>query len=199
MTIKKPIFSNTPIIVAFGGGAAGGKTTIAKIVAGYLGPRTPATWLNTDAIRKELAGVPWSTRLDSSHYTEEARDRVYNEVLNRAAGALGDGRSVIFDAGFGRVTDRRSVEVLAENCHRPFCGLFFEAPLEVRVLRAKSRTGTPSDADDFYILNREQIQRPDVLERGWHILDSSGTAPETLSLALSKLHKFVSAPEILQN
>src|SRR4051794_10336896 len=84
------------IVLAFGGVAGSGKTTVANIITPFLGPHVPAKWLNTDAVRKELAGISWSTRTPSDCYTREARDKIYKEIEVRASQNLKNGHSIIW-------------------------------------------------------------------------------------------------------
>lgn len=180
-----------PIVVAFGGRAGCGKTTIANIVAPLLGPLHPALWLNTDAVRKELAGIPWSIRLLASHYTPEARDRIYLAIESRASLALQEDRSIIWDASFQRLEDRKLACRLSARHAMPFIGLYFDAPVEVRRERVRHRTKTASDADENYVINVERAEIPDEAEYKWFTIDSSGSIENTTAAVVERISKFL--------
>ncbi len=178
------IARSCPAVLAFGGLAGVGKTTIARLLACRVGPQVPAEWLSTDAVRKELAGVPWSTRLPDSFNSREARDAIYQEIRIRAERVLSEGRSCIWDASFSRLQQRRMVEHLASRLGYAFVGLIFVAPIETRCIRAGNRSANPSDADEQYIRNREKFEGLTTEELQWKVIDTSGSIGSTLNLVI---------------
>jgi uncharacterized protein len=189
---------HSPVIIAIGGPAGAGKTTIARILAPTFAHDSQAEWINTDAVRKQLADVPWSVRLAAEHYTNEARDAVYSEVFTRASCALLDGRSVIVDAGFGRAKDRRFVEDFARIHARHFLGLMFHASLDTRCSRAALRFTdpsllSPSDADEQYIRTCERFEPLEPKEQTWRILDMDGTISTAVTAARDMIRGFLAS------
>ncbi len=92
------------IVVGYSGS---GKSALAR----ELCRRMPAVLLSSDTLRKELAEVPATGRLEPGHYTTAQRAAVYCEMRSRAAHLLKLGHSVILDATF---LDPKEREVTAE-------------------------------------------------------------------------------------
>ncbi|HEY7146766.1 MAG TPA: AAA family ATPase, partial [Streptosporangiaceae bacterium] len=94
-------------LVVVGGLPGTGKSALAGAVAGRLG----FTVLNSDRIRKELAGLPAETSARAPYgsgiYTAGWTERTYRELLRRAAVLLARGESVIADASFVSAPRRR--------------------------------------------------------------------------------------------
>lgn len=87
-----------PQFLAVTAGVTGsGKSTVAGLVA----RKWNAVHLQTDAIRRELAGIGPTERSGSEAfggiYTAEMSRRTYEELRSRAAAALAEGKSVIMD------------------------------------------------------------------------------------------------------
>lgn len=89
-----------PTLVLVGGIVGTGKST----VAAELADRLDGVVIASDRVRKQLAGVAPTTRLDSSWqggaYTSEQSERVYAALLERAGSVLASGRVAILDATF---------------------------------------------------------------------------------------------------
>src|SRR5690606_30575091 len=97
-----------PRLVAIGGPSGTGKSTVARAVAA----RTGAVVLRSDGVRKGLHGVPETERLAAESYTLAASDRVYGELLFRAALVLAAGLPVIVDAAHLRPGERDATAAL---------------------------------------------------------------------------------------
>lgn len=87
-----------PQFLAITAGVTGtGKSTVAKLVA----ENWKAVHLQTDAIRREIAGIGPTERsgseLSGGIYTEEMSRKTYEELHHRAKTALAEGRSVVMD------------------------------------------------------------------------------------------------------
>jgi predicted kinase len=102
-----------PRLVVVGGLPGSGKTTVAAAFAARIG----AAHLNSDAVRKELAGERPQARLpaafDAGIYAPDLTEMTYRELLVRAERELRAGGSVVLDATFGRARDRRRAAALA--------------------------------------------------------------------------------------
>ena len=110
----------TPLVIAVGGGIASGKSTIAAALA----DRLSAPVIDTDRTRKHLIGLPTTTHDFSGAfegaYAQETTDRVYIEMMHRAATVLESGRPVILDASFRSAALRSSARELAMKHGVPF-------------------------------------------------------------------------------
>lgn len=110
----------TPCLVVVTGLSGTGKST----VAARLAARTGWTHLNSDRIRKELAGMdptarpapgPESERLYSPAFSA----RTYRALFDGAEVGLGAGQGVIVDATFTRRVDRDTARALARRSGVP--------------------------------------------------------------------------------
>lgn len=133
-------------LVAIGGLSGTGKSTVAREVAARYPTVCGAVILRSDAIRKELAGVPLHQRLPKEAYARENSHRVYALLQERAAGLLDAGVPVILDAVFGKPDERSAARRLAETAGQPFSGFWLEAPLQIRMGRVSARRRDVSDA-----------------------------------------------------
>ena len=134
-------------LVLVGGLPGTGKSTLADAVAGRLG----FTVLNSDRIRKELAGLPAETsvraRYGAGIYSSEWTERVYAELLHRAAVLLSRGESVIADASFISARQRAAAVPLAAAVSADLVQLRCTASRELTARRMNARTSGISDAD----------------------------------------------------
>lgn len=91
------------------GPPASGKSALSAALAELGG------WphLNTDVVRKQLAGVPATARLDASHYSEAASDRTYAELLRRAAASPSP--VVLLDGNFATPARRAAAAAAARQ------------------------------------------------------------------------------------
>ena len=172
--------ASAPRLVAVGGFSGTGKTTVARILAARIG----AVVLRSDAIRKGLRGVPETERLPVETYTQAASDRVYGELLYRAALSLTAGLPVIVDAAHLRARERDATAALARRLAARFEGLWLEAPAGVLRRRLAARAGDASDAD-ARVLELQLSRDPGPI--GWHRLRAEGDADRTAALAIRRL------------
>ena len=93
--------SNLKMLIIICGLQRTGKTTVAKKIA----EKIDGALLRTDILRKELTDRP--------RYSEEERQRAYNEMFSRAEKLLGQGKDVILDATFVRKEDRNKAKILS--------------------------------------------------------------------------------------
>lgn len=124
-----------PVLIAFGGRVAAGKSTVARTLADAMAaPRAMA-----DRIRdQQLYGAPgreihetnWAAAFDPGFHT-----RVYAELLRRAEWALDSGRAVVLDACFAFARDRAAARGLARRHGVPF--RFVECRIDAKVQRER--------------------------------------------------------------
>jgi aminoglycoside phosphotransferase family enzyme/predicted kinase len=112
-------------VVAMGGQVASGKSTLATRIARRIG----APVVRSDATRDDLLGVREDEPLHEARWAEayapDFGNRVYEEVLRRAAEVVTSGRPVVIDGCFRSTEQRARARALAERFGRPF--LFVEA------------------------------------------------------------------------
>lgn len=135
-----------PVVIAACGVAASGKTALASRLSTVSGLQH----LNSDVVRKQLAGLAPTQRASPEHYTDEFTLRTYEELGRLAASEVEQRGGAIVDATFQRADRRRAFTTgLGAS---PALVLFAEcqAPSEVLLERASARmAGAPgvSDAD----------------------------------------------------
>ncbi len=136
--------------LALVGGAPGtGKSTVARAVTNRLG------WsvVGSDEVRKDLAGLPRRPAFETDYrqglYAPEITERVYGELLQRAAHLLEVGESVVLDASWTQAPHRAAARRLALRVHAGIVEIECSAPAEVageRIRARRSRGEGPSDA-----------------------------------------------------
>ena len=133
-------------LVLIGGLPGTGKSALADALAGRLG----FTVLNSDRIRKELAGIPAEQKSPAPYeagiYSRSWTERTYHELLRRAAELLSHGESVIADASWISADRRGAAAAIADGAAADIVQLHCTAPAEVTARRMSSRTGSASDA-----------------------------------------------------
>ncbi|MBW2471896.1 MAG: ATP-binding protein, partial [Deltaproteobacteria bacterium] len=117
MPVNEPE-KKTPVLYVFFGMIATGKSTLAMAWAKHK----QLEYYNSDRVRKELAGItPAESQrhaIDTGIYSEEFSEKTYKALLERAELHLQQGSSVILDASYQYVRNRKSVRTLAKkfNC-----------------------------------------------------------------------------------
>jgi aminoglycoside phosphotransferase family enzyme/predicted kinase len=135
-----------PVLVLVSGLPGVGKSRLAQALA----QRLHAVWLRSDAIRKELAGLPAggaaATSFGQGIYTPQWTERTYTEMLRRTESLLADGRRVIVDATFAQEQHRQQFLNLAKQWAVPALLLLCQADPSVVRRRLAERQGDISDA-----------------------------------------------------
>ena len=170
---------------------AGFSGTGKSAVASALAARTGFAHINSDVVRKRLAGLTAGARASADYegglYTPEHSRRTYSAMLAEAGECLRAARAVILDATFQRRLDRDAARALARKHAVPFlliecrCG---EDELRRRLEARQGRGGT-SDADwNVYLEQRRRYQAIGADERQDALLiDTMGPLAETLEAA----------------
>jgi aminoglycoside phosphotransferase family enzyme/predicted kinase len=143
-------------LIAVGGLSGSGKSTIARRLAPTFGSSPGAVILRTDEIRKRLAGVEPTGRLDPDAYSLQSSARVYGCLFETADWCLKAGRAVVLDGVFLRPEERQRAEDLARENNVRFQGLWMEATPDVLLDRVSARRGDASDADQTVV--RSQLK-----------------------------------------
>ena len=135
-----------PVVIAVGGVAASGKTALASRLSAVSGLKH----LNSDVVRKQLAGLAPTQRASPEHYTDEFTLRTYEELGRLAASEVKLRAGAIVDATFHRADRRRAFMTGLGASAAPVLFAECQAPSEVLIERARARmvnAESVSDAD----------------------------------------------------
>lgn len=128
-----------PRLIVVGGLIGSGKSTLARALSEALG----ATWLRTDEIRlREFAQLRRPSQgFSEGIYAPSVSDLVYQRLIHRAEGLLGQGHSVVCDGTFSKAKGREALRRIARRCTASFH--FFECVIpKVVALRRIARRYT---------------------------------------------------------
>lgn len=138
------------MIVALMGLPGSGKSFIASILH-ELG----FTWLRTDSIRKELAGIDLTEKAPPEVYSQEWTEKVYDILIEKAKELSEKGQNIVLDGSFSKLWQR---EKLLKN----FKDVIFihaiarEETIKERLLK---RTFDVSDADfEVYLKLKQEFE-----------------------------------------
>lgn len=132
-----------PLALVVCGGPATGKSFLAEALA----DRARAPVLNSDVVRKQLAGLPPQERAPAEVYTSHFSRRTYQELGRRAALALDTGPLVVIDATFRR-RDHRAAFTEAFGGRGRVVFVECLAPAHVVAERARARELDPGRVSD---------------------------------------------------
>ena len=171
-------------LILVGGLPGTGKSTVAAGLADGLG----ATLLQSDRVRKELAGlVP--ARLPAVAYRRglydaEHTERTYAELVHRSAELLALGETVVLDASWSSARYREAAASAAERTGSPVLALRCWAPAELTAERLVTRTGSLSDAtpEIARTMSGDVDPWPEA-----HPIRTTGTPRESIVRALSSV------------
>jgi predicted kinase len=140
------LFSH-PTVWVVCGMIASGKSTIAAALADALQIRT----LSSDVVRKKLFGRQAREFRDADFgegiYSEEATALTYGKLLRQAQQEIDRGNSVILDASFSRIHQRREVLRLAADMNADIFFIECRCREEIIRQRLKKRAETPEISD----------------------------------------------------
>jgi uncharacterized protein len=134
-----------PLVLAVGGLAGTGKTTLAVALADALG----AELLRTDVVRHELFGAGYrAAGVDAGIYRPEARERVYEALYRRAAALHADRVSVLMDGTFSAIKSLLRARKLAADPSSIFLAIECVCRPEIARQRISRRLAEGHDASD---------------------------------------------------
>ena len=150
-----------PIVFVVSGLSGTGKSTLAsKLVVDYN-----AYYLNTDIVRKEIAGIDKFERhhdpINTGLYSEEKVDYTYEKVIEKTAEFLKKRDNVVLDATFQKKKHRGMVEKIASEKDAVFVLIQTTAPDDVvkKWLDERVRKKTVSDGRwEVYISQKDTFE-----------------------------------------
>ena len=177
------------LLLAVGGLSGSGKSSLAHLVAPYIGPAPGAVHIRSDKLRKDRFGVAETTRLPPEAYEPAVSEAVYEALFDQCARALAAGHGVVADATFIYEEGRRRLAKLAADKGMGFLGVWLEAPLDTLVDRVAGRRADASDADAA-VVRRQTTEETGTIS--WRRLDARA-APATLAQDLRALLRDIPA------
>jgi len=170
-------------LVLVGGLPGTGKSTLAAALAG----ERDSLVLRSDEVRKELLGVPSTSRVGDGYargaYSAEVTDRTYAELLDRAGALLALGYPVVVDASWSDESRRAAAAQVAAAAHSPLVEIRCTAPPAMTESRIARRAEIGADASDASVeVAREMATRfddwPSAIE-----IDTSGARDDVTRAA----------------
>lgn len=119
-----------------------GKSTIARVLSRQLG----GIYLRSDAVRKQLAGIPVDQRGDDPLYTPEMTRKTYERLTALGMLLASNGYTVILDAKFDRQERRQAAIAQAQAQALPLTIVYCTAPMATLQQRVQERRGDIADA-----------------------------------------------------
>lgn len=172
-----------PRLLAVGGLSGSGKSRLGRDLAPLLGV-PGAVVVRSDAIRKQLQGVPPDHRLGPDGYDAAVTDRTYQTMIETCARLLAAGLPVIADAVFARPEQRVAIEAVAKAAALPFAGFWLEVAPEIAAARIVARRPDVSDATPDILLRQLTYPTGPI---DWTRIDSGQDKPATLAAARASL------------
>jgi uncharacterized protein len=175
----------SPAIIAVCGLSGTGKSTVACV----LGDRLGFEVLNSDKIRKGLAGIPVDARSHAAYgagiYNQSFNRSTYETMLAEAQDLLSKGRGVILDATFQRREDRLRALATATRSSVPVLFVECRAAENEVLRRLGERTGRTDEVSEataeIYLRQREQFAALDEIAPESHlVLDTANLHPEDI-------------------
>jgi hypothetical protein len=168
-----------PLLLAAIGLPASGKSHVFARLAADCG----LPLLQSDRVRKELAGLPAATRGGGELYAPAVVERVYDELIARGLRAARDARSVaLVDATFVDPRRREQLEKAASRAGVRWLWCWFDvddATARARLARRRDDPGAISDAGlEVYERMRERFVSPAA---GAQLVRVDGGAPAAAS------------------
>jgi uncharacterized protein len=181
-----------PAMIVVFGLSGTGKSTLARTLSRRLG----FDLISSDVIRKQLAGIPPTSRAGAEYgggiYGEGFTRRTYLTMLAEAEERLHKRRGVILDATFRHRDERRlAVEAAARTGIR---ALFVECrvPAEVALARIAQRERRPDEVSDAsaatYARQLQDFERPDEIPQESRVgVDTAADADAAIATVMRAL------------
>ena len=169
-------------IIVVCGLAGSGKSSIARI----LGARTGYQILNSDVIRKQLAGIPLTSHSPDDYgiglYDESVNALTYDSFMKQAEGCLKSGKGVILDATFRSPQYRQRFMELSSRLRLPVLFVECRASEEATLRRLQERQQRPGEVSDatvaVYLRQREEFAPLTEIPESKRMIVSTENDPE---------------------
>ena len=136
------------MLIIVSGLQGAGKTTVARRIS----ERANAVLLRTDVIRKELMETP--------EYTEDAKQKAYEEMFSQARKLLDEKRNVVLDATFRMEKYREQARRAAGEAGTDFEIVEVVCSEAAAQKRIEERTGDESEAQFEQYLQSKRLFEP---------------------------------------
>lgn len=154
-------------IVVFFGLIASGKSTLAASWAA----RHEMVYLNSDLIRKELAGTSAATgrkeALDQGMYSPEFSRRTYDALLTRAEQGWRAGQGVVLDGSYQRRHERDLVRKLATRLGVGVVFVLCSCPeaetMRRLAIRSRDVKAISDGRPEIYLAQKTRFEEPEEL------------------------------------
>ena len=174
-----------PALLMVCGLVASGKSTIART----LGDRTGYQILNSDVIRKQLAGIALTTHPTAEYgkgmYSDDFTSLTYDTLLKESEACLKLGKGVIVDATFKDPAHRRQFLDMAARLRLPVLFVECRASEEEILERLKRRQQRPGEVSDatfaVYLRQREEFVPLTEIPQSKRIVMTTESDPDTAS------------------
>ena len=177
-----------PFILIISGLTGSGKSTLAR----ELSERTGVPTINSDVVRKELAGkqgrqpAPYNRGIYSARMTE----KTYAKIAREAEKLILSGRGVILDGTFVKRSQRQKILGLAQKHRIPLLAIHCMVSDDITQERLAQRAGVGTDVSDgrweIYEQQKDAFEALDDIPEAARLeLDTDATL-DTLAVACEK-------------
>lgn len=190
--------ASSPALIVVCGPAGTGKSTVARLLQRHTGFEI----LNSDRIRKRLAGLASATRVREEYkagiYSPDFTRRTYQKLAEEAEARLREGAGVIVDATFKDPAERRRFHEIAVGRGMP--ALFVECEANereiLRRLRERElRGGNVSDATvEVYLRQRTEFTPIAELPPRSHLVIDTTEGGEAIARSVEQALERLLAP-----
>lgn len=172
-------------VLVFFGLIASGKSTLAEAFA----LRQGVMYLNTDRVRKELAGLAATERRpdeqDQGIYSREYTEKTYQAMLDAAGRELRQGRGIVLDGSYSRRMERDRVRECARKAGAAMSFILCRCSEEETRRRLEVRARDPQAVSDgrleIYLKQKDTFEPPDELtDAQLLVLDTEAELDELL-------------------
>lgn len=180
----------SPALAVVCGLSGSGKSHLAQALV----DRTGFTLIGSDAVRKEIAGIEPTARLQgAAHarlYSPQMSERTYDELFARARRELASGRGVVLDATFQLRRGRDQARQVAAAAGVPFAlveCVAADSLVRERLAERNRRGKDPSDADWSVYQRQQRNREPFAAEEGRMVADTSGEIEKVLRMIEARI------------